>query len=149
TGAIVGTPSYMAPEQAEGRAQAVGPAADIYSLGAVLYEMLTGGPPFRGASVIETLDQVRSVEPVPPRRVQPHLPIDLETVCLKCLEKDPRKRYGSARELAEELGRFLEHRPIRARRLGPFARGARWCRRNPALSAASGLALLAGLGLFA
>jgi serine/threonine-protein kinase len=135
SGAILGTASYMAPEQAAGHARGVGPAVDVYALGAILYELLTGRPPFQAATLLETLELVRSAEPVPPRRLQPKLPRDLETICLKCLEKSPQKRYASAQELAEELHRFLHHEPIRARRTGPLGQGWRWCRRKPALAA--------------
>lgn len=132
SGATLGTPSYMAPEQARGQALAVGPAVDIYALGAVLYELLTGRPPFRATSPLETLVQVVHHEPVSVARLQPKVPRDLETICLKCLEKDPRRRYAAAAELADDLHRFLDHKPIRASRVGPAGRLARWGRRNPA-----------------
>jgi WD40 repeat protein len=142
SGTILGTPSYMAPEQAAGNKK-IGAAADVYSLGAILYEMLTGRPPFRAASVLETLEQVRSADPVPLSRLQPRMPRDLGTICLKCLEKDPARRYASAQELAEELTRFLKREPIQARPLGSAARFGRWCRRNPVL--ATSLISVAGL----
>jgi serine/threonine-protein kinase len=107
TDAIIGTPVYMAPEQASGAGRQTGPAADIHALGAILYELLTGLPPFRASTTLETLERVRSSEAVPPGRLQPKLPRDVETICLRCLEKDPRKRFATAEELAEELGRFL------------------------------------------
>jgi WD40 repeat protein/serine/threonine protein kinase len=143
SGNVVGTPSYMAPEQAGGRGAEVGPPADVYSLGAILYELLTGRAPFRGETALDTMLQVLSEDPVPPARLQPKLPRDLETICLRCLEKDPRRRYPTASDLADELRRFLNHEPIQARPISRFARGIRWCRRNPVLAAVSGLALLA------
>jgi WD40 repeat protein len=147
SGAIVGTPSYMAPEQAGDKTAPVGPASDVYALGAILYECLTGRPPFKAATALDTVLQVVGEEPVPPRRLVPKLPRDLETICLKCLEKVPGKRYGTAADLADDLQRWLNTQPIRARRIGPVGRAARWCRRNPLLAGVSVLAVVVSLTL--
>ncbi len=147
SGVIVGTPSYMAPEQAGGRSTEVDRPADIWALGAILYECLTGRPPFLAETPLDTLLQVVHQEPVPVRQLQPRTPRDLETVCLKCLSKDPRRRYASAADLAGDLDRFLEGRPVRARPVGPAGRLARWCGRNPVtagLLALVATSLLAG-----
>jgi WD40 repeat protein/tRNA A-37 threonylcarbamoyl transferase component Bud32 len=134
-GDILGTPSYMAPEQASGCVQQIGPATDVYCLGVILYELLTGRTPFIGSGPLETLMLIRTVEPVPPRRLQPSLPRDLETICLKCLEKEPTKRYTSAWELAEDLRRFQVGESIRARPVGLGERSLKWVRRHPAAAA--------------
>jgi tetratricopeptide (TPR) repeat protein len=146
SGARIGTPSYMAPEQVNGKGAAIGPATDIYALGALLYEMLTGRPPFRGETATETERQVVAEEPVPPSRLNSKVPRDLETICLKCLHKDPDRRYADAGALAEDLRRFVEGRPIRARRINPLERAWRWCRRNPA-GAALAVAVIVLVGL--
>ncbi len=138
---VMGTPSYMAPEQALGRSHDVGPAADTYALGAILYELLTGRPPFTGDSELETLQRVRREEPVPPMSLRPRTPRDLETICLKCLDKEPHRRFASAGALADDLRLYLAGRPIRARAIGPLAKAARWCRRNPVVATLSGVLL--------
>jgi tetratricopeptide (TPR) repeat protein/tRNA A-37 threonylcarbamoyl transferase component Bud32 len=146
SGEALGTPSYMAPEQAEGRSKDVGPAADVYALGAILYQTLTGKPPFLGESAIETLKLVASAEVVPPRRLRPEVPIDLETICLVCLEKSPEKRYRTALDLALDLKRFRSGEPIRARRISRARKLAKWARRHPwqtALAATTSAAILA------
>jgi formylglycine-generating enzyme required for sulfatase activity len=143
TGAILGTPSYMAPEQAEGQGKQAGPPADVWALGAILYELLTGRPPFRAATDLDTLMQVVSQEPVPVRRLQPNVPRDIETVCHKCLEKDPKRRYPSAEALAEDLRRFGVGEPVSARPVGPVVRLHKWARRRPAAAALIALSVLA------
>ncbi len=143
-GAVMGTPSYMAPEQASGYAHEAGPAADIYALGAILYACLAGRPPFQGRTVVETLDQVRTQPPVAPSRWHGGVPLDLETICLKCLCKEPEKRYASAAELADDLVRYQHGEPIRARPVGRVERGVKWVKRNP-LVAGAVLAMVLGL----
>jgi serine/threonine-protein kinase len=149
TGTILGTPSYMAPEQAEGKTKEIGPPADIYALGAVLYDLLTGRPPFRGVSLWDTVSQVKTKEVVPPRQLQPSIPADLETICLKCLQKEALKRYATAGELAEDLQRFLDGKPIKARPVSAPERLLRWCRRNPVPAGLIALAALFVIGWLA
>lgn len=142
TGQILGTPSYMSPEQASGRSVEIGVASDVYSLGAILYAALTGHAPFQADCAAQIVRQVLECEPVPPRQLNPAIPRDLETICLKCLEKDPRKRYDTARGLADELRRFLGGEPICARRISRAEHLWRWCRRKPALAGFWGLCAL-------
>jgi serine/threonine protein kinase/Tfp pilus assembly protein PilF len=146
-GQVLGTPSYMAPEQAQARHEEVGPATDVYALGVILYELLTGRPPFRAATNFDTLVQVIHDEPVPPSRLHPRLPRDLETICLKCLQKQPSRRYSSALALAEDLRRFRAGEPIQARPAGVWERGVKWARRQPIAAALVGVSILGLLSL--
>jgi serine/threonine protein kinase/WD40 repeat protein len=135
SGDMLGTPSYMAPEQAAGRSSAMGPATDVYGLGSILYELLTGRPPFKAETAMETLFQVQFTDPVSPSQLQPKLPRDLVTICLRCLQKEPRQRYASALALAEDLRRFLDGRPVQARPVSQGEKLWRWCRRKPLVAA--------------
>jgi serine/threonine protein kinase/cell fate (sporulation/competence/biofilm development) regulator YmcA (YheA/YmcA/DUF963 family) len=147
TGVVMGTPSYMAPEQARGEAKAIGPAADVYALGVILYEALTGRPPFKAESQVETILQVLAEEPVPPSRLQPKVPRDLETICLKCLHKEPGKRYATAEALAEDLARFRAGNPVQARATPFWERVLKLAKRRPATAALVVLSVLVLLGL--
>jgi tetratricopeptide (TPR) repeat protein len=143
SGVFVGTPSYAAPEQVEGPTKQVGPAADIYALGAIFYQMLTGRPPFQAATVLQMLEQVKTADPVPPSRLQPGLPRDAETIALKCLQKDPQRRYPSADELGEDLRRFIAGEPVQARRISAAERLVRWAVRNPVVAGLAAAVFLA------
>jgi WD40 repeat protein len=150
SGDLLGTPSYMAPEQVDGKHGAIGPATDIWALGAILYELLTGRPPFQAESPLDTLMQVRFEDPVSPSRLQPRLPRDLVTICLTCLHKEPPKRYASAEALAADLRRFLDGKPIRARPTGAGERLVKWARRRPAVAASlASMLLVAAVGFAA
>jgi hypothetical protein len=142
SGVIMGTPSYMAPEQAAGKSKEIGPPADVYALGAILYELLTGRPPFRAATDLETILQVLSEEPVAPRLLQPKLPRDLETICLKCLQKEAKKRYATAEAMATDLARYLKGEPILARPVGVLERVLKWYKRRPAIAVLLAVVLL-------
>lgn len=146
TGEALGTPSYMPPEQARGDHGAIGATADTYSLGAVLYCVLTGRPPFQASTPLETMKQLQDQEPVPPRLLNPVVPKDLETICLKCLQKEPNKRYGTAEELAEELQRFRNGEPVQARPVSRLERGWRWCKRRPHVAGLAATLALVILG---
>ena len=147
TGQVLGSPNYMAPEQARGECRNVGFPADVHALGAILYEMLTGLPPFKGSTTAETLRMVVDQEPVRPRRLRPKVPRDLEVLCLKCLEKDPGRRYATAEELAEDLDRYLTGATILARPAPAWERAARWSRRRPALATLAVAVVAASTGL--
>src|SRR5437773_4352716 len=147
TGHVLGSPNFIPPEQAAGKRGAIGRHSDIYSLGALLYHLLTARPPFAAATTHEIVHQVLNTEPVGPRSLNPSVPRDLETICLKCLEKDPRRRYRTAQELADELRRFLRGEPIQARPVGPLGRFWRWCRRNPKLASLTATVVVLALTL--
>src|SRR6266480_2699358 len=144
---VLGTPSYMAPEQALGNNMGVTSATDIYGLGAVLYQLLTGHPPFAGGTTYETVRLVLDTEPRQPRLLNPKINRDLNTICLKCLDKDPQRRYSSALALAEDLERWLKHEPIRARRTGLVTRGRKWVRRNPSIAVMAAMLLVLAVPL--
>src|ERR1700676_2114449 len=143
SGSIMGTPSYMAPEQAGGKSGAMGPACDVYALGSILYECLTGRPPFKAATALERIMQVVREEPVPVRQLNASVPRDLETVCVKCLQKEAGKRYASAQALAEDLRRFQAGEPIVARPVSTAERAVKWAKRNPAQAAVLAVSTIA------
>jgi len=148
TGQVLGSPNFISPEQAEGRSDAIGPPSDVYSLGALLYHLLTRQPPFQADTLTTLLRQVLEAEPVPPCSLNPSIPNDLETVCLKCLEKEPARRYPTAQALADDLGRFLRAEPVRARPIGAAGKSWRWCRRQPVRAGLiAGLAVAVMLGI--
>src|SRR5207249_990565 len=144
---VLGTPSYMAPEQAVGNNAAISSVTDVYGLGAVLYQLLTGQPPFAGGTTYETIKLLLDTEPRQPRVLNPKIDRDLNTICLKCLEKDPKRRYASALALGEDLERWLNHEPIRARRTGLFTRGRKWLRRNPSIAVMAAMLLVLAVPL--
>ncbi len=149
SGQMLGSPNYMPPEQASSLGDKVTRRSDVYGLGAILYHLITGRPPFQGATIADTVHQVVNNEPAAPRLVNSDVPLDLETICLKCLEKEPARRYATAMEVANELGRFLNHEPIWARPVGRIERTVRWCRRRPGLAASTfAVALLGLIGAF-
>jgi eukaryotic-like serine/threonine-protein kinase len=143
SGQVLGSPSYLPPEQAEAKRGKVSRRSDVYGLGATLYHAMTGRPPFQGETPTEVLQQVLNREPVEPRRLNPAIPRDLETICLKCLEKEPARRYASAQMVAEELGRFLENQPVQARAIGPAGKAWRWCQRKPVVAGLTASLILA------
>ena len=149
TGAVMGTPSYMPPEQASSSIETLGPAADTYALGAILYHLLTGRPPFQSETQLDTLMQVISDDPVPPSRLNSNVPADLETICLKCLQKDIKRRYTTAAALAEDLRRFQAGEPIAARPVSAMERGWKWARRRPAVAGMISVIALALISLIA
>jgi eukaryotic-like serine/threonine-protein kinase len=147
TGSVMGTPCYMAPEQAGGHNRQVGPPADIYALGVIFYELLVGRPPFKANNPLDTIRQVIADDPVPPRRLEPRVPRDLETICLKCLEKDPARRFATAGALADELRRFVDGLPIHSRSIRAWERAWKWAKRRPAMMALAGVCALAAVSI--
>ena len=144
---VLGTPSYMAPEQAAGETTKVSKATDVYGLGAVLYQLLTRQPPFAGGTTYDTIKLLLETEPKQPRQLNPKVDRELSTICLKCLEKDPQRRYSSAVALAEDLEHWLKHEPVQARRTGIFTRGRKWARRNPSTAALVTLLIALAIGV--